>query len=138
MLKATIIGHLGKDAEVKYSQDNKPRIEYSVGCDTGFGDRKGTEWVRCVIFGKRADSGLADYMHKGLKVYSDGDLTTNEWQGQDGKTFFSLNLNVDDFHFCNQKQDGGDTNRRGNNSYANEQVSPDLITAKEPDDDIPF
>lgn len=137
MLKSELIGYLGRDAEVKFSQDGRARLEYSVGCKTGYGEREKTEWVRCVIFGKRAESGLADYMTKGLKIYSDGKLSTNEWKNSEGETVFNLNLNVDDFHFCDKKGGGG-TRQRGNNSYVNETVDEGLVPENDYVDDIPF
>ena len=57
MLKVFLTGRLGKDAEVRQTQ-NSTVAGFSVAVDVGYGDRKQTFWFDCSIWGKRAESGL--------------------------------------------------------------------------------
>lgn len=78
-------GNLGKDAEVKYTQGGTAICEFSVAVKSGYGDREKTNWVRCAIFGKKAEGQLPQYLKQGTQVAISGELTLEEWEGQNGK-----------------------------------------------------
>lgn len=78
-------GNLGKDAEVKYLANGTPVCEFSVAMKSGYGDKEKTNWVRCAMFGKRAEGQLPQYLLKGAQVAVTGELDLQEWEGQNGK-----------------------------------------------------
>ena len=78
-------GNLGKDAEVKYLANGTPICEFSVAMKSGYGDKEKTNWVRCALFGKRAEGQLPQYLLKGAQVAVTGELELQEWEGQNGK-----------------------------------------------------
>ena len=90
----TFTGNLGKDCEVKYLQSGTATCTFSVAVKSGFGDNVKTSWPRCTIFGKRAESKLPEYLKKGAQVCISGELSLDEWQGQDGTTQRMLSVNV--------------------------------------------
>ena len=94
-IQATVCGNLGQDGEMKSLANGNSVLNFSVGASSGYGQNKKTEWVRCAMFGKRAET-LAQYMNKGTKVTVFGSLATREWQGSDGKLNTSVELNVND------------------------------------------
>ena len=89
-------GNLGKDAEVRATQGGTSVMGFTVAVKAGYGDKATTLWVRCSLWGKRAEGGLAQYMTKGQQVAVSGELSMREWQGDDGATRQSLELNVND------------------------------------------
>ncbi len=78
-------GNLGKDAEVKHMQSGTALCEFSVAVKSGYGDKEKTNWVRCVMFGKKAEGQLPQYLVKGTQVAISGELELQEWEGANGK-----------------------------------------------------
>ncbi|MGB2063587.1 MAG: single-stranded DNA-binding protein [Marinomonas gallaica] len=81
----TFSGNLGRDAEVKHLPSGSTVCEFSVAVRSGYGDREKTTWVRCALFGKRAEGNLPQYLVKGAQVFCSGELELQEWEGQNGK-----------------------------------------------------
>lgn len=87
-------GNLGKDAEMRTTQSGTSVLSFSVAVKSGYGEREKTNWVRCVIFGKRAEGNLQSYLVKGQQVAVHGELTLEEWQDQQGQNKAALSVNV--------------------------------------------
>lgn len=85
----TVLGNLGRDAEVK-SIGGSSVANFSVAMTTGFGDRKQTIWLDCALWGKQAESGLINYLKKGQQVSVSGEMGTRE---HNGKTYITLRVN---------------------------------------------
>lgn len=81
MIKVFLTGRLGKDAEVRQA-GNSTVAGFSVATDVGYGDRKQTLWFDCSIWGKRAESGLIQYLTKGQQVAISGELSEREHEGK--------------------------------------------------------
>ena len=78
-------GNLGKDAEVKVLAGGTYICEFSVAVKSGNGEKEKTNWVRCTMFGKRAEGQLPRYLKKETQVAITGELELQEWDGQNGK-----------------------------------------------------
>lgn len=85
---------LGRDAELKYTPSNMAILSFTGANNIGFGDKKQTLWIRCSIFGKRAEGNLKDYLTKGTQVFVTGELSAREYTGKDGTNKTSLELNL--------------------------------------------
>lgn len=105
MLKVTLAGRVGKDAEARSTQDGTDICSFSVACDIGWGDNKRTLWVDVAKFGKGA-KGLADYVKKGDPITVVGDLSTRE---HDGKTY--LNCRADEIALQGKGEGRGERKR---------------------------
>jgi single-strand DNA-binding protein len=70
MFVTTIVGNLGKDAEMKTTKNGKEYISFSVGVDVGFGENRSTQWVNVKRFG---NAGVLKHLTKGTKVSVVGD-----------------------------------------------------------------
>lgn len=97
--KVTILGRVGKDAEVRYTSDNKPIANLSIATSESWKDSRGnkqekTEWHKTVVFGALADV-VKKYVKKGDLLYIVGKLQTRKWQGQDGKDVYTTEVVVD-------------------------------------------
>ena len=102
----TIAGNLGKDAELKSSQSGTAILRFGVAVNERRKDQSGnwsdyTNWIGCVMFGKRAQS-VAQYLTKGTKVTIQGKLHYSSWQGNDGKTHSKLEVMVDELEFMSR------------------------------------
>ena len=129
---AHIVGNLGGDAELK-DNNGTPFLNFSIADNVGYGDKAKTQWVRCTIWGKRAESSLKDYLKKGQQVVVRGEVSLNEWTNRDGVAQSSLQCRVEDLRLVGKKQDGASGNRSAGTPAQSkeEEVSFD-------DDDIPF
>ena len=91
---ATIVGNLGRDAEMRYLPNNAtPVVSFSVAVDQGFGDRKQTNWWNITMFGQRAEN-LVKYLVKGTKVALEGDLQLDKWE-KDGVKHEKVKIIID-------------------------------------------
>jgi len=79
------IGRIGRDAEVRYSQSGSAVCSFAVAVKSGYGERQKTNWIKCVMFGKKAEGQLPQYLKKGTQVAVSGECYLEEWEGQNGK-----------------------------------------------------
>jgi len=96
MHKITIIGHLGRDPEMKYTPDGQAVTTFSVASSRKYKtvageQREETEWFNCSAWGKLADV-CNQYLTKGKQVYVEGRLKTRTYQTQAGETRFSIDV----------------------------------------------
>lgn len=96
-------GNLGKDSEVRQLPNGTTVCGFSVAVTSGYGDKKKTSWVRCGLFGKRAEGQLPQYLVKGQKVAISGELTLDEWE-KDGQKHSALKVNVDSLDLIGDKK----------------------------------
>jgi single-strand DNA-binding protein len=86
--KAVLIGNLGRDPEIRYTQSGEPIANFSLATNESWTDRSGqkqerTEWHRVEVFGKTAQV-VRDYLTKGRSVYIEGTIRYDEWTDKDG------------------------------------------------------
>ena len=84
--KVILIGRLGKDPELRYSQGGAPICSFSVATDESYKDRDGNkveraEWHNVTAFQRMAEN-CANYLSKGSLVYVEGRLKTEKWQSR--------------------------------------------------------
>lgn len=94
--KVMIIGHLGRDPEMRFTTSGRPVASFSVATTRGWTNNEGdrqedTEWFNVVTWG-----GLAELckkrLRKGSHVYVEGRLQTRSWEGPDGEKHFRTEL----------------------------------------------
>jgi single-strand DNA-binding protein len=102
--KAIIVGNLGKDPEIRRTQDGKAIANLSVATseswrDKATGERKEkTEWHRVVIFSDGLCKIAEQYLKKGSKVYIEGALQTRKWSDKDGVEKYSTEIVLQNFN----------------------------------------
>ena len=111
LCKATIIGNLGGDPEMRYTAAGQPFSTFSVACSrtytTAEGERREeTEWFRVTARARLAEL-CNQFLSKGRKVYIEGRLSTHSWEGQDGQKRFSLDLAAAEVVFLDSVPRGG-------------------------------
>lgn len=103
-------GNLGNPAEVKYLPNGTAVCEFSVAVKSGYGDKEKTNWVRCAMFGKKAEGQLPSYLQKGTQVAISGELELQEWEGQNGKGA-ALSVRVENLDLIGGKPQGAQNNQ---------------------------
>jgi single-strand DNA-binding protein len=96
--KVILIGNLGRDPEIRRTQDGRPIANFTVATsetwrDKSTGERKErTEWHRVVIFNENLCRIAEQYLKKGSKVYLEGQLQTRKWQDQSGQDKYTTEV----------------------------------------------
>lgn len=99
-------GRLGNPAEVKYTNSGTPIWTASVGVGYGYGDNKGTNWIRVQVFGKRAESlGKLD-LQKGAAVGITGELRVRQYDTKEGGKGTSVEVSAQDVVLIGPKPEG--------------------------------
>lgn len=81
--KVILIGRLGRDPELRYTQGGTAVCDFSLATDEVFKDERRTEWHRIVTWSRLAEIS-GEYLKKGKLVYIEGRLQTREWDDRDG------------------------------------------------------
>lgn len=96
--KVVLIGNLGKDPEIRYTQGGDPIANFSLATSEAWTDKSGqkqerTEWHRVEVFGKTAQV-VRDYCSKGKQVYIEGSIRYDEWTDKDGNKKYMTKIRV--------------------------------------------
>src|SRR5436305_9494469 len=159
--KVILVGNLGKDPEIRRTQDGRPIAKLSVATsetwrDKGTGERKEkTEWHRVVFFNEGLCKVGEQYLKKGAKVYIEGALQTRKWTDQAGVEKYSAEVVLQGFNSTLTMLDGrsgggggggnfgsddqgGDFGSGGPSSAPPRRVAAAGARNSDMDDDIPF
>lgn len=121
--KVILVGNLGRDPEIRRSQDGNKIVNLSLATsetwnDKGSGERKEkTEWHRVVIFDERLADVAEKYLKKGSKVYVEGQLQTRKWQGNDGVEKYTTEVVLSRFRGTLTMLDGRSGGGGGGDDY---------------------
>ena len=135
--KALIIGNLGQDPEIKYTQSGSPVANLSVATserwkDKNTGEQKEqTEWHRVVVFGRLAEI-AEQYLKKGSKVFIEGKIQTRDWEDAEGNKKYTTEVVAREMTMLDSRASTDSSASSSDNSAKN--------TAKDDDfeEDIPF
>src|SRR6478736_3152953 len=158
--KVILVGNLGKDPEIRRTQDGRPIANLSVATseswrDKSTGERKEkTEWHRVVIFSEGLCKIAEQYLKKGAKVYIEGQLQTRKWTDQSGVEKYSTEVVLQNFNSTLTMLDGRSSS--GGGSFGGDDAGGDFGSSgpssapprravaagargnSDMDDDIPF
>lgn len=153
--KVILVGNLGNDPEVRYSQAGAAITNISVATSETWKDKQSgqqqerTEWHRIVFFNRLAEI-AGEYLRKGSKVYVEGSLRTRKWQDKDGNDRYTTEIVANEMQMLDSRGQG-DGGYAANNDY-NQAPAPQGAPAAAQgggggapagdfgnfDDDIPF
>jgi single-strand DNA-binding protein len=152
--RVELIGHLGKDPEVRRTQDGRPIANLSIATseswrDKNTGERKEkTEWHRAVIFSEGLAKVAEQYLRKGSKVYVAGALQTRKWTDQSGVEKYTTEVVLQGFQAQLIMLDGrnsGGGSGGGDSDFGTDEYGGGARPARGPagrnsdmDDSIPF
>jgi len=134
--KVLLIGHLGKDPELKYTPNGTAVCNFSIassdsykGDDGNWVDR--TEWHNIVVWRKLAEI-CGQYLKKGSKIYMEGKLTTESYE-KDGIKKYITKIVMSDMLMLDKKDAGG-----GAGSGSGTTETADSVKEETNNDDLPF
>ena len=139
--KVILVGNLGANPEVRFTQGGQPVANLRLATTERWTDKSGqrqesTEWHRVVLFGKTAEV-AQKYLTKGRQVYIEGRLQTRQWQDQQRQKRFSTEIVATNMQLLGGRTDGAPRD----DMNATVPPADDAIAADfggGPDDDIPF
>lgn len=142
--KAIVVGNVGGEPEIRSTQDGSKIANFSLATSEGWkdkltGERKDkTEWHRVVVFNPNLVEVVEKYVHKGSKLYVEGQLQTRQWTDKEGKERYSTEIVLSRFRgeltILTPKGEGGAADFEGGGHRAVAQQSGGSIA----DDEIPF
>ncbi len=137
--KVILVGRLGKDPEVKYTQSGVPVARFSMATDEVWKDQSGekqqrTEWHNIVAWRKLAEI-CGQYLNKGKLVYIEGRLQTRNWEDKDGNKRYTTEIQADNMVMLGGKSDEAKSDKGAAAAAASSSTSlePEIT-----DEDIPF
>jgi len=130
--RTVVVGHLGRDPEMRYTQDGTPVTSFSVATTRRWNDRDGqpreeTTWFRVSAWGRQAET-CNQYLSKGRPVLVEGLVTAQAYKDRNGEPRASLELRASRVVFLGGR--GGEA--------APEGAAPEVGTEVTGEDEIPF
>lgn len=126
--KVILIGNLGRDPEIRATQDGTKVANLSIATSESWRDkssgerREKTEWHRVVIFNERLVDVAERFLKKGSKVYLEGQLQTRKWTDQSGAEKYTTEVVLQRFRgeltMLDGKGEGGGMSDNGDAGYA--------------------
>ena len=132
--KVILIGHLGRDPEVKYTQSGTAVANLSLATNEVWTDKAGqkqerTEWHRVVVWGKQAQV-LSEHLGKGKQIYVEGSLQTRSWDDREGNKRYTTEIRATRVLMLGRAEGSKMT---GEAPIADVEMAPDAT-----DEEVPF
>lgn len=150
--KAMLIGNLGQDPEVRYTQSNTAVATLSIATSERYKDSNGeyqekTEWHRVVAWGRTAEI-CQQYLKKGSKVYIEGPIQTRSWEDKDGQKRYTTEVKALQMVMLDSRGSGSgngggapQANNQNQNQGGDKPMSSNVeldSNFDDMDDDLPF
>lgn len=135
--KAIIVGNLGRDPEVRYTQSGRAVANFSVATTDTWTDQNNqrqerTEWHRIVVWGRQAEN-CGQYLSKGSQVYIEGDLRTRNYEDKEGIQRYTTEIYAQRVQFLSRR--GGGEMGQSSDGGSGDDFGAGAVP---PDDDVPF
>lgn len=134
--KVMVIGHLGRDPEMRYTPSGRPVTTFSLAVsrswNTADGERRSeTEWFNIVSWGNLAEI-CKQYLHKGQQVYIEGRLQTRTWEDKEGQKRTNVEVVANEMMMLGERRDHS---KKSQESEKEDDQSADEIADE---DEFPF
>jgi single-strand DNA-binding protein len=149
--KVILIGHLGKDAETKFTPSGVARTVFSIATNRRWKDqqtgewKEETDWHNVVMW---RQEGVATYLTKGKQIFLEGRLQTRNYDDKDGRKVYVTEVVADDVILLSGRGEGGDMPQTSAPGRGPQRVTPPSASPAAPaespeaggvtDDDVPF
>ncbi len=148
--KVILVGNLGRDPEMRYTQSQVPVCNFPMATSETYKDRNSgeritqTEWHNIVLWRGLAET-ANQYLRKGSQVYIEGKLQTRSWEDQTGQKRYTTEIVADVMQFLDRPSEGGGNRPPHPAEAADAQpansapaAQPEAPNAPEPEGDAPF
>ena len=136
-----LIGNLGRDPEIKYTQNNVPVANFSMATTESWKDKatgewqEKTEWHKIVAWRHLAER-AEKYLKKGMQVYVKGKNETRKWTGKDGHDNYTTEVIAQEMFTTGRKEERGKPAGVDESGHFS---PPEIDNSKEAEDDsLPF
>lgn len=154
--KAVLIGNVGRDPEIRVTQDGREIASLTLATsdswrDKATGERKErTEWHRLVVFTEGLVNIVKNYVKKGTKLYVEGTIQTRKWTDNSGAERYTTEIVLQGFNSTlvmldNKSSHYGDNESSGENTYQQDNArnnpsgaKPNFALTDLEEDEIPF
>ena len=142
MNKIIVIGHLGRDPEMRYTPNGQAVTSFSVASSRRYTNSAGeqkeeTEWFNVSAWGKLGET-CNQYLTKGQQVYIEGRMSSRTYEGRDGTTRVSIDVFLNDVQFLGRGGDGGGTTDSAPFEAGVGAMTDEGPMDSDPVDDLPF
>ena len=142
MNKIIVIGHLGRDPEMRYTPNGQAVTSFSVASSRRYTNSAGeqkeeTEWFNVSAWGKLGET-CNQYLTKGQQVYIEGRMSSRTYEGRDGTTRVSIDVFLNDVQFLGRGGDGGGTTDSAPFEAGVGAMADEGPMDSDPVDDLPF
>lgn len=123
MNKVIIQGFLGQDPELIYTKNGKALVNISIASRRKYKDQNGekiTDWHRIVFWGVKGET-INKFFKKGDQIIVDGELIYDEWNDNNGNKVRTAKINGEEFSFCGNNQNNGQSNQNNGQNYSGQQ-----------------
>jgi single-strand DNA-binding protein len=143
--KVMLIGNLGRDPEIRYTQNGTAVANFTMATTDRWTDGTGerqekTEWHRVVVWAKQAEI-VGEYLKKGRQVYVEGSLQTREWTDREGQKRYTTEVKAQRVQMLGSRGEGRPSEptpvAAGHDDMQGSSAA-DPGTGGYNDDDIPF
>jgi single-strand DNA-binding protein len=145
--KAIIVGNLGKDPEVRFTQSGRAMARFSVATTESWMDKENgrqerTDWHNVVVWGKQAES-CGQYLAKGRQVYIEGSIRSRSYDDKEGNKRYITEIVAQRVQFLGGGGGGGGGGGARSGTPSDEESGGGGFDdfgagAIPPDDDVPF
>ncbi len=139
--KVILIGNLGADPEIRYTQSGTPVANFNLATSETWRNQDGskeerTEWHRIVAWRRLAEI-CGEYLNKGTRVYIEGSIRTRKWEDRDGNTRYTTEIEAREMRILSPRSGGGgEYGGGGGSNFTQEQSSYEPPPGV--GDDVPF
>jgi len=143
--KVMLIGNLGDDVKMHYFEGGNCVGRFPIATSETYTSKQtgeritNTEWHNIVVRNKAAEI-CEKYLKKGDKIYVEGRIKSRQWQGEDGNTRYSTEIQVQDFTFLSPKSEGAGQaqGQQPTNITQTPSAPQQPATQSDDNDDLPF
>lgn len=138
--KVILIGNLGADPEIRYTQSGTPVVNFRIATTERWKDQNGqqqeqTEWHNIVAWRRLAEI-CGEYLAKGSRVYIEGKLQTRKWQDQNGNDRYSTEIVANEMKMLSPRNAGSAAENYGSGTGGYNDFPPEPPPST--GDDVPF
>jgi single-strand DNA-binding protein len=135
--RITIVGHVGKEPEIRYTANNEPVANFSVAYTRKRRDEENTTWFRCTAFGKTAEI-VEKYVQRGGAVMVEGEMNCRKYQDKQGMERESWEVSVNNLVLLGGKASEESAPPPRQSRPAAPKPKQAALPDADLDDDIPF
>jgi len=141
--KVMLIGNLGDDVKMHFFEGGNCVGRFPIATSETYTSKQtgervtNTEWHNIVVRNKAAEI-CEKYLKKGDKIYVEGRIKSRQWQGEDGNTRYSTEIQVQDFTFLSPKSEGAGQQQAPSVGQPTATPQQPQQQAADDNDDLPF